>query len=691
MKNIIPWLLGLASLWVQAALAQTTPIVHFEVSTQTAAPGEQVCLDVTVENFQGITSFQWDMRWNPEVLRFEEVTNFQLPSLSTDNFNLLRTGEGWTRVLWFYIPPASGEPLQKEDGETVFSLCFSVAPDAPTGFSYLAFDDAQQTYEILYDYGGQTYLVLGNFVPGGVQIRSGEGPRLTGEMLPTRTCDAQHGGIELHVAGGTPPYQYLWSGPGDFASGKSRIEGLEDGIYMVTVTDQNGETATGEFKLDLLLSDYQPFHMIEEMKVEGADCPEENGRAEVIVNGDPAAYTYRWNTGDSIRRIDSLGPGDYSVTVTNAEGCSESRTVEVESDFGPSAKSVAGFLSCTSSQALIGVEVETPGDYSYLWDTGDTTAYIIVAEPGFYQVRITDRENGCWTRKIVPAYEREQGLNTAFAIDCYRGQGCVPTARIAVEALDGQAPFTFNWNSGRTAETDGRDFIIVTDLDIHSVTVTDANGCSAVLTDLLPKCLNDTVEPPSQIRSVKTTSAYCGSDNGSIEVEVQWPKDARTIEWSTGARGPLLTGLAPGNYAVTVTDTLGCAQTRSIELRGVDTIPYRVTNGKLNCSDTINVLEQEQPVNSRMTFVPVADETTGLISPSLNRRIRLYPVPVGSQLRIDAGGLSIDRLELFDVNGRLRGRFGPVDRVPVGHLPAGVYLLRVLTPEGAVVKQWVKR
>jgi len=86
----------------------------------TVDPGGSVCVDVTVQDFDDITSLAFSMDWEPSVVNFVEVTNFNLPGLSAANFNLdgsnfgISCLESWT----------SPEGISLPDGSPIFSICF---------------------------------------------------------------------------------------------------------------------------------------------------------------------------------------------------------------------------------------------------------------------------------------------------------------------------------------------------------------------------------------------------------------------------------------------------------------------------------------------------------------------------------------------------------------------------------------
>lgn len=131
--------------------------------------------------------------------------------------------------------------------------------------------------------------------------------------------------IELETSGGTPPYTYLWSNGQTASTATGLING---GSYQVTVSDANGCTMPQAFSVpideedafEILLSDVTaPF-------VPGST----NGY--ISVSSHPAGnYSYLWSNGSTGASVGGLGPGNYSVTATNAAGCSVARAIYLQS------------------------------------------------------------------------------------------------------------------------------------------------------------------------------------------------------------------------------------------------------------------------------------------------------------------------------------------------------------------------
>ena len=127
--------------------------------------------------------------------------------------------------------------------------------------------------------------------------------------------------LEVTVSGGTLPYSYLWN-EGSITAG---ITNLAPGNYTVTVSDAGGcsktETVTinSSSTLNTIPTSVQP------------TCGLDNGSAGVTVSGGTLPYSYLWNDGSITAGITNLAPGTYTVTVTDAAGCSKTETITINS------------------------------------------------------------------------------------------------------------------------------------------------------------------------------------------------------------------------------------------------------------------------------------------------------------------------------------------------------------------------
>ncbi len=119
----------------------------------------------------------------------------------------------------------------------------------------------------------------------------------------------------MSVSGGSNPFQYIWS------SGQTTqdLNNIPAGNYSLIVTDNTGCKDTA------FVTVTQPTDIIIQSAVVDASCGSANGAAFVTVNGGVPGYTYLWSNGGTVDSINNVVAGSYTVTVTDANGCTGSR------------------------------------------------------------------------------------------------------------------------------------------------------------------------------------------------------------------------------------------------------------------------------------------------------------------------------------------------------------------------------
>ncbi len=275
---------------------------------------------------------------------------------------------------------------------------------------------------------------------------------------------APDGSATAVPVGGTIPYTYLWS----TGETTERIDGLAEGTYTVTVTDVNGCSAVGEgfvfFQNEGIWLMATPVHI----SCFGAN----DGQVYASPMTGTPPYTYDWGPGfPDTFIIKHLPPGEYTVTVTDVNGCSNTATAEVEEP--PLLEAGAVFTSATcgapGSVTLV-ISGGTP-PYSVLWSNGDTTLTTL-GPAGAINVTVVDA-NGC---SLVLALEIP-GNNTVVSVNVEKLAEvlCLLGGRAAALGTGGSGMYAFLWSRGDTTAT-------VSELaaGVYTVTLTESpSGCTA--------------------------------------------------------------------------------------------------------------------------------------------------------------------------------------------------------------------
>lgn len=349
-------------------------------------------------------------------------------------------------------------------------------------------------------------------------------------------CNGSTGSASASASGGTPPYNFNWS---NGASG-SNVSNLSPGTYTVTVTDANGCTKTASTSV------MQGSNINVHVSTDDATCGLNNGSASASASGGVAPYSYSWSNGGSSATINGLSGGTYSVTVTDANGCSAVGSGFVGDSDSPNVSVNTSGNLCNGSNSGTATAVVSGGQspYSYLWSTGSTSNSISNLGAGTYIVTVTDA-NGCIdvaSGTITEAANLNVNL-TRVNISCFGFSDGAITSNVS----GGSPPYSYSWSNGASSSA-----INNLNTGTYIVTVTDSQGCSGTA--------SATITEPSAINiTVNTDDETCaGQSDGRITANVSGGTAPYSYSWSNGSSSSTIQNLSPGTYTLTVTDATGC-------------------------------------------------------------------------------------------------------------------------------------
>ena len=393
-----------------------------------------------------------------------------------------------------------------------------------------------------------------------------EADPITGQIVGDGTVCPGVADAFLRIApmGGTPPYTYVWSFNGNTGQG---IGPLGAGTYSVTVTDDNGCTLVDNFTIT-----ESPAPTITGEIMNASCAGVNNGSITTTVSGSVAPYSYAWSTGANTPNIMNLMPGDYSVTVTDANGCQSETDFTVGQDDALELDGEVTDVDCNGGNTgAIDLTVVggAPSGTSYRWSNGATTQDLTGLTAGQYSVTVTG-PSGCASTAsfTVTQPDRITVVVSVNDIDC----GGDNTGSIDVVATGGTAPYTYTVN-GMAANLPINGLVA----GDYAIIATDANGCS--------QTRNVTVgESPVLTCEVVVVEEIDEDNNGTLRVDVTGGTAPFTYSWSdAGATTNVRTDLPAGNYTVTVTDANGCETTCSAALRSFDPIPVVEIEEECSC------------------------------------------------------------------------------------------------------------
>ena len=285
-----------------------------------------------------------------------------------------------------------------------------------------------------------------------------------------------------------------------------------------------------------------------------ANCGLPNGSAVVFPQGGNAPYTYLWQpNGGNASIANNLAAGAYSITVTDANGCSSINNITIgvgsaPAILDPTFTNVNCFGGNDGSIAANATGGQLP--YSYLWSSSATTPTVNNLTAGTYWVQVTTGA-GCISYDTIIITQPATPITAVTSqqnVTCFGNND----GNATVVASGGNAPYTYSWNTipiqnNPTANnlTNG----------IYSVTITDNNGCvtnqNVTITEPQPLSIN--------FQSQQNVTCF-GGNNGALNVTITGGTTPYNLNWNNNnfPNSPNINNLPAGIYLLTVTDANGC-------------------------------------------------------------------------------------------------------------------------------------
>ena len=436
--------------------------------------------------------------------------------------------------------------------------------------------------------------------------------------------------IELRVEEEYPYYRWN-KGDTTRSVWAKPAEGWQGNIYAVVVRDAQGcESYT--HRINVKKSVPRELRLLPSKEI--ALC---SGH-EIAVEAAGEFAAFRWSTGDTTLSIAVRDTGTYTVEGLSAEGCVTMAELRVVAGDAPVVR-----IMPVTAPVLCGdapIRLDAGEEFvSYHWSTGDTTRYADVDKPGLVWVDVTSY-GGCTGRSDTFTVVREMDEWPEISASAY--PVICPGDSIHLSAPPGYAEYI--WNTGDSTES-----IVVHADGVYVVSVLTAGGCEG---SSMP--VRVTVRHPVPPMITRRGNVLSTTDRVLAH---QWFLDGDAIPGAT-------------------TNTLSIAETGSYHVQVIDSC------GAVLMSDTLVVT------------------TTTVARMPAQPRIEVYPEPNKGIVHIEAQGLRGPvRAELYDLLGRrvVEMRFGSRGAEAVHGVlefpaaPGGMYILRVVSARGVLVRRILKR
>ena len=356
-------------------------------------------------------------------------------------------------------------------------------------------------------------------------------------------CFGGTGSVSLSAVGANAPYTY----------GGSPTQNLQPGTYTYTATSVDGCVSA---PVSVTITQPQVALALSSTQVNVLCSGNNTGSINLTVTGGTAPYTYAWSNNTTLEDPTGLASGAYTVTVTDANGCTATTTVTITQ---PST------LTSSYTQVNVGCFGNTTGSidltvnggvapYVFAWSNQAITEDLNNIPSGVYTVTATDA-NGCTTTQTVTITQPQAALalsTTQVNVLCFGNS----TGSVNLTVTGGTAPYNYLWSNNGTAEDPTG-----MPSGAYTVTVTDANGCTAQT--------SVTITQPQAALALSSTqvNVLCfGNSTGSVNLTVTGGTAPYTYAWSNNTTLQDPTGLAAGTYTVTVTDANGCTATTTVTI-----------------------------------------------------------------------------------------------------------------------------
>lgn len=317
-----------------------------------------------------------------------------------------------------------------------------------------------------------------------VVIANATGPAISTVNVSAPTiCAGQSTTLTPVFTGGTGPFTYSWSNPGNSLNNPTfpapTASPTVTTTYTVTITDANGCADNSVVTVNVNPA------VTGNITFTDPTCNQSNGSATVNITQAANPFSIAWSNGPSTAVNSNLPAGSYSVLVTDNNGCTLSLSQGLSNVGGPTVGTSATSAGCTNSSNGTATAIPSGiAPFTYLWSDGQTTATAVNLAGGNYMVTVTDAI-GCATTvsTTVNTLSGNLYMYAAWGGPSNCGQ---PSGWTYSYVQGGTTPYSYAWSSGATTPGD-------TGLlgGSYSLTVTDANGCSSSGSVIVPSvCVN---------------------------------------------------------------------------------------------------------------------------------------------------------------------------------------------------------
>jgi PKD repeat protein len=387
---------------------------------------------------------------------------------------------------------------------------------------------------------------------------------------------------------------------------------------------------------------------------------------ETLVLTSSVSTGIEWSTGETSESISVTTSGSYFVTLNDGPCSSTSEIVEVIFNANPTLPTIspAGTVAICAGDSL---ELVASTSTDVVWSSGETSASILVENGGTYTVTVTN-SNGCSTSSapvvvVVNALPTAPSISSADGFEACQGE----TITLISSESTGNT-----WSTNATTST-----IDVTQSGMYTVSVTDANGCSATSTPVTVTIFANPTINAGQNQNVCVGGSVTLTATGGV-----------SYVWNNGvSNGVTFVPTQTTVYSVTGTDANGCTGSDDVQVVVnplptvslanlgtvcVDEAPYVLSGGSpaggtysgpgissnlftaeiagVGTHDIIYTFTSQAGCSNTATGTITVDACASVLENEL-MQVSVYPNPVDNKLTIEAE--KEVKFTISDASGRI--------------------------------------
>ncbi|MBV6654236.1 MAG: hypothetical protein KI786_10795, partial [Mameliella sp.] len=349
--------------------------------------------------------------------------------------------------------------------------------------------------------------------------------------------------VSIQVAQGYQSYE--WSVP---AQGNTLV--VDDpGTYYVTITGNNNCVTVDSLEAEAL--------MLPSPEITGG--PNLCIGSSLELESSMPFFTYQWEDGTTNSVITIGSPGQYGLTVTDANGCIGTTNTTITEVQLPDPNVPDSTAFCENGDVDL---VAAPGFDTYLWSNGETTPVVEVDLPGTYALTVTDA-NSCQDSFLIIVTENPlPSINLQGPMEFCEGDS------ITLSVAPAEYPFV-TWSTGsEDAES------VIFEPGVYQVSVLDERGCIRDSVFNIEELLLPELE-------IAGAEQICENDSTTL---IATPGLSDYV-WSTGAISASLLVDSSAIYTVSAVGSNGCQNTASFDFDVIELPVIPLPDSARFCED----------------------------------------------------------------------------------------------------------